>query len=93
LVLLPLQGKPLHVKYQGPNSVEQQLGPADYVISTPDHRKTKRVCHVNLLKAYHERDPELDPSKTSVPVNVLVQSSISVQLQPRFLPQCQWLRL
>jgi len=37
--------------------VEQQLGPVDYVVSTPDRRKTKRVCHVNLLKAYHEQDP------------------------------------
>jgi len=40
-----------------PYVVEQQLGPIDYVVSTPDRRKTKRVCHVNLLKAYHERDP------------------------------------
>jgi len=35
--------------------------PVDYVISTPDRRKTKtkQVCHVNLLKPYHEREPGL----------------------------------
>ena len=27
LVLLPMPGKPLHAKYRGPYSVEQQLGP------------------------------------------------------------------
>jgi len=48
MVLLPLQGKPLHAKYQGPYSVEQQLGLVDYVNSTPDHRKTKQVCHVDV---------------------------------------------
>ena len=50
LVLLPIPGKPLHAKFHGPYTVEEQLGPVDYVISTPDRRKTKRVCHVNLLK-------------------------------------------
>jgi len=61
LVLLPVSGKPLHAKYHCPYAVEQQLGPVDYVISTPDRRRTKRVCHVNLLKPYHVRDPQLDP--------------------------------
>ena len=42
LVLLPMPGKPLHAKYHGPYTVEQQLGPVDYVVSTPDRRKTKR---------------------------------------------------
>ena len=27
------------------------------MISTPDRRKTKRVCHVNMIKPYHEREP------------------------------------
>jgi len=54
---MPMPGKPLHAKYHGPYTVEQQLGPVDYAISTPDRRKTKRVCHVNLLKPYHEREP------------------------------------
>jgi len=56
LVLMPMPGKPLHAKYHGPYTVEQQLGPVDYVICTPDRRKTKMVCHVNLLKPYHKRE-------------------------------------
>ena len=36
LVLLPVSGKRLHAKYHGPYAVEQQLGPVDYIISTPD---------------------------------------------------------
>ncbi len=28
----------------------------NYVISTPDQRKSHRVCNFNMLKKYHERD-------------------------------------
>lgn len=61
LVLLPVPGKPLHAKYHGPYTVLQQLGPVNYVIATPDRRKTKRVCHIHLLKKYHERDITVFP--------------------------------
>ena len=68
LVLLPIQGKPLEAKFHGPYLVEQRLGPLVYVISTPDRRKTKRVCHVNLLKKYFERDPRLIDKSENAPV-------------------------
>jgi len=70
LVLLPIPGNPLQAKFHGPYVVEQQLGPVDYVVSTPDRRKTKRVCHVNLLKAYHERDPRFVICVLTEPVTV-----------------------
>jgi len=41
--------------------VAEQVGPVDYAIATPDCRKTKRICHVNLLKKYFERSPRLEP--------------------------------
>jgi len=59
--LLPVAGKPLHAKHHGPYTVLEQLRPVDYVISTPDRRKVKRVCHINLLKQYHVRDASLCP--------------------------------
>lgn len=59
LALLPIPKKPLHVKYYGPYEIAEKLGPVDYVLITPDRRKTRRVCHVNLLKAYNQRDENL----------------------------------
>ena len=56
LVLLPVTGKPLQCKYQGPYRIVRQLGPVDYVIATPDKRKTERTCHVNMLKPYVQRN-------------------------------------
>ena len=80
-MLIP--GKPLHAKYHGPYTAQQQLGPVDYVISTPDRRKTKRVCDVNLLKSYHQREPELHSVIASIPADVLVQSPIIEEVVSR----------
>ena len=43
----------------------------DYLIGTPNRRKQKRVCIVNLLKLYRRRDEKQFPnSADTVPVNV-----------------------
>jgi len=79
LVLLPVPGKPLQAKYHGLYMVLEQLGLVDYVISTPDRRKVKRVCHVNLLKQYHVRDVRLCPPVDDTPVCNFVGISDSVE--------------
>ena len=71
LVLLPIPGKPLHAKYHGPYEIIEQLGPVDYVVSTPGRRKTKRVCHINLLKPYHEREARLNPQLMEIEPEVV----------------------
>src|ERR1043165_2030263 len=58
LLLLPLVGKPLQAKYCGPYQVLKRLGEVDYLVGTPDRRKTKRVVHVNLMKRYLARQSE-----------------------------------
>jgi len=74
-VLLPIPGHPFQAKFHGPYVVEQRLDPVDYVIATPDRRKTKRVCHVNLLKKYHERDPKFVTCITTEPASVLHETA------------------
>ena len=56
LVCLPSKRHPLEARYCGPYRVVDRVGRVAYVISTPDKRKTQRICHVNMLKAYNERD-------------------------------------
>ena len=72
LILLPVLGKPLQAKFHGPYLIEQRLGPVDYVVNTPDRRKTKRICHVNLLKKYIERDSRLTDKVENVPSDVMM---------------------
>ena len=81
MVLLPVPGKPMHAKYHGPYAVVDQIGPVDYVIATPDRRKTKRVCHVNLLKKYFERSLRLEP-QVEQPVPEVVGLVDSVETEP-----------
>jgi hypothetical protein len=62
LVLLPIQGEPLRAKFSGPYTIESKVNDLNYVVLTPDRRKAKQLCHVNMLKAYFDR------SEHSVPV-------------------------
>ena len=56
LVLLPAGGDKLGVRFEGPYSVVKQAGPCTYVISTPARRVKTRLCHVNLLKSFVDRE-------------------------------------
>ena len=56
LVFLPVTGQPLQARYFGPYVIERKVNDTDYIILTPDRRKMKRLCHINMLKEYHERE-------------------------------------
>lgn len=70
LVLLPIPGSALSARFSGPYLVEKKLSDTDYVVKTPDRRRQSRVCHINMLKLYHQRErkPVL-PTAVSVPVS------------------------
>ncbi|KAJ8018020.1 hypothetical protein HOLleu_44220 [Holothuria leucospilota] len=42
LVFLPVSGQPLQARFQGPYVIERKVSDTDYVILTPDKRKSKR---------------------------------------------------
>ena len=55
LVLLPVQGNTLQARYHGPYKMLNKVDDLDYVIETPDRRKSTQLCHVNMVKPYLER--------------------------------------
>ena len=55
LVLFPIPGHPLQARYHGPYVVESKVGEVDYIVKTPDRRKSRQLCHINMLKKYIER--------------------------------------
>ena len=59
----------------------------DYVIATPYRRKTKRDCHVNLLKKYFERSPRLEP-QVEQPVPEIVGLVDPVEPEPSAVVDC-----
>ena len=66
LALLPIPGWPLQARYFGPYNVEKSASDLNYIITTPDRRKQKQLCHINMLKEYFDRD-----SSNVSPVNII----------------------
>ena len=52
LVSLPNPGSPLKRNYSGPYTIVSQLNPLNYVISTPDRRKSTQLVHISLKPYY-----------------------------------------
>ena len=52
LILQPLAGKPLSLKYVGPYKILRKTSPVDYIVEFKGHSKVKRNLHVNMLKPY-----------------------------------------
>ena len=57
LALLPVQGSPLAAQFSGPYQITQKVGPLDYLVATPDRRKSHQLCHINMLKPYYRPIP------------------------------------
>ncbi len=101
LALLPVPGSSLSAKFSGPHVVLDRLSDTDYVIDTPERRKS-RVCHVNMLKEYISRSPPVGPGAPSSGCDTaLVVSGFSeppagdeleLRPAPQMNPRCQILR-
>ena len=55
LVLFPIPGHPLQARYHGQWKLNQKWVRKN-VIKTPGRRKSRQLCHVNMLKKYIERN-------------------------------------
>ena len=73
LALLPIPGKPLQARYFGPYTIDKITSDLNYIINTPGRRKSKQMCHVNMLKQYFDRESSI--SKPITVVNTVPQES------------------
>lgn len=55
LPLLPISGSALQARYNKPYVVQEKVSDRDYVVATPERRRRNRLCHVNMLKSYLDR--------------------------------------
>uniref|UniRef100_A0A9J8CV35 Gypsy retrotransposon integrase-like protein 1 n=1 Tax=Cyprinus carpio carpio TaxID=630221 RepID=A0A9J8CV35_CYPCA len=56
LVLLPILGSALQAQYSGPYTIDRKVGECNYLVKTPNRKRKTRMCHVNLLKPYFDRN-------------------------------------
>ena len=66
IVLLPIPGQPLRAKYFSPFEVDEKVNDLNYVIKTPGRCKSKQLCHINMIKQYHDRTDIVPPKVESV---------------------------
>ena len=60
MLLFPVVGNLLLAKYSGPYKVVKTISDTNYLVKTPGRCKETQVCHINMLKAYHENPkPEI----------------------------------
>ena len=54
---MPIPSRRFQAGYFGPYTVEKNASDLHYIITTPDRRKQKQLCHINVLfKEYVDRD-------------------------------------
>ncbi|XP_031668019.1 uncharacterized protein LOC116359314 [Oncorhynchus kisutch] len=63
LLLLPSSTSKLLAQWQGPYLIGRKMGPVTYEVLHPDKGKKKQTYHVNLLKAWEEKE-ELSKGKS-----------------------------
>ena len=68
LAILPVTGKPLQARFHGPYQIHKNISEVNYVVLTPDRRKEKQLCHINMLKPYIERE---DCNKSVHPISAV----------------------
>ncbi|KAK3887285.1 hypothetical protein Pcinc_008549 [Petrolisthes cinctipes] len=69
LAYFPIPGSSLSAKYHGPYTVKRKADEFNYIINTPDRRKTTQLVHINLLKAYLTQEPA--PDQLGLACNVI----------------------
>ena len=80
LTLLPVTSSPFHAKFAGPYTVIRKVSDMNYMIATPDRRKSSQLCHVNLLKPYHERSDT--PPRGTVAQSVALSDRLTSSVSP-----------
>ena len=55
MALFAVVGNTLQAKYSGPYKVAKKISDTNYLFKTPGRCKETQVCHINMLKAYHEK--------------------------------------
>ena len=57
LVYFPTSTSPLKHKFSGPYVITKCVNNNNYIVDTPDRRKSSQLVHVNLIKRYHGKMP------------------------------------
>ncbi|XP_016296963.1 neural cell adhesion molecule 2-like [Sinocyclocheilus anshuiensis] len=66
LVFLPIPGSSFQARYSGPYVIKKRVSDRDYIVATPDRARHSRLCHINMIKPYYDREQLNKPSSGDV---------------------------
>ncbi|KAK0153503.1 Retrovirus-related Pol polyprotein from transposon 412 [Merluccius polli] len=72
VALLPIPGSALTAKYSGPFTIMRQVSETNYVLSTPERKRSTQLCHINLLKPYYSASSGVASGHAGNPVGLVV---------------------
>ncbi|XP_071550835.1 uncharacterized protein [Panulirus ornatus] len=75
LLLLQQPGQPLVARFQGPHTIIWSVGDSNYLVSTPDRRRSQSLCHINMPKPCFSREPP--PLEPTVPVCIILRPAVA----------------
>lgn len=70
LALLPVENSQFQAKFTGPFLAVKKVTDLNYLIATPERRKSTQLCHINLLKPYFSRSHEVLDVKSEICVGI-----------------------
>ncbi|KAI5617705.1 hypothetical protein C0J50_22774 [Silurus asotus] len=53
------QSNLIQARFHGPYEIHSKVNDLNYIVTTPDRRKARQVCHINMLKPYHDRSVQI----------------------------------
>lgn len=72
VALLPIPGSSLTAKYSGPFTIKRKVSETNYLLSTPERRRSTQLCHINLLKPYYSTSSGVVGDHRDSPVGLAV---------------------
>ncbi len=86
LLLLPSSYNKLLAKWQGPFQVKRKVGSVTYEIEIPSRQQPLQIFHVNMLKKWHERASQPEPT-ANVETELLVRAvQEEDEVEEQYLP-------
>ncbi len=86
LLLLPTSDNKLLAKWQGPFQVKRKVGSVTYEIEIPSRQQPLQILHVNMLKKWHERASQPEPT-ANVETELLVRAvQEEDEVEEQYLP-------
>ena len=66
--------------------IAEKINEVDYIVNTPGRRKAQRLCHINMLKKYHQRPDEKTVDQEVTSTSICIAAKLRNESEARDSP-------